>query len=68
LIKNIQVQTRHIFHEAFFSAIDGSAPHNFVCIGIKPNEELLFLAAAVINDVPQLPTWRWFVWIILKLS
>lgn len=42
--------------------------HNVVCIGIAPNEELLFHAVAVVDDAPHFLGWRWFVSIIWKID
>jgi hypothetical protein len=50
--KKIQVQT-HQKLKAFSSGIGaGALPQYVVCIGITPNDELLFSAAALVDDVP----------------
>jgi hypothetical protein len=44
MIENIQVRTHQKFHEAFSSWIGAGAPPQYVvCVGITPNDELLFL-------------------------
>jgi hypothetical protein len=32
-----------------------------VCVGITPNDDLLFPAVAVVSDVPHFHDWWWFI-------
>jgi hypothetical protein len=69
MIENIQVRTHHKFQKAVFSWIGaGAPPQCVVCVGITPNDELLFPAAAVISDVPHFFEWWWFNCIIWEVG
>jgi hypothetical protein len=63
MMENIQVRrTYQKFHKAFFSWIGASAPLQcLVCVGITPNDELLFPATTVVSDVPHFFGWWWFI-------
>jgi hypothetical protein len=54
MIKIIQFRKQQKFHETFSSWIAaGATPQCVVCIGITSNDELLFPAMTVVNDVPH---------------
>jgi hypothetical protein len=62
MIKNIQVRTYRIFHDALSSWIGaGAPPQCVVCVGITPNDELLIPALAVVDYVPHFLGWWWFI-------
>jgi hypothetical protein len=54
MIENIQVRTHQKFHEVFSSWIGaGAPPRCVVCVGITPNDELLFPTLAIVDDIPH---------------
>jgi hypothetical protein len=58
MIENIQFRTHQKFYEAFSSWIAAGTPLQcVVCIGITSNDELLFPATAVVNDMPHFLGW-----------